>query len=96
MNARDTRRRLESRAGQVAWQGISLAVANSRVPPERAQSTALYLLVTGCNLPGALAAEVVGCTKQNVSQLLAAVEDRRELPEYDAELGRLERMIFGE
>ena len=87
--------RLEARAGLVAWRGIEFAVASSAIPPERQQTAAIYLLVTGCNLPGALAGEIVGCTKQNVSQVLGKVEDRREDPVFNAELDRLERALFG-
>lgn len=88
--------KLEARAGEIAWRGIQAAVATSAVPPERRRTTALYLLVTGCNVPGALAAEVLGCSKQNVSQNLRSVEDRRDAdPHYNAELERLE-LIFGD
>lgn len=88
--------RVEARAGLVAWRGIEFAVASSAIPPDRRQTAAIYLLVTGCNLPGALAGEIVGCTKQNVSQVLRKVEDRRDDPIFDAELKRLERTLNGE
>jgi hypothetical protein len=88
--------RLEARAGRVAWQGIAVAVATSAIDAEHRETAALYLLVTGCNVPGAIAGEVVGCSRQNVSQVIRRVEDRRDDPHFDSELARLERLLFGE
>jgi hypothetical protein len=88
--------RLEARAGRVAWKGIAVAVATSSIEAEHRETAALYLLVTGCNVPGAVAGEVVGCSRQNVSQVIRRVEDRRDDPQFDAELARLERLLFGE
>lgn len=77
----------------LALQGM---VASSAVPEERRVTTVQYLLCTACNVPGALAARVYGCSKQNISKALRAVEWRREDPDYDAELARLEAMFSGE
>lgn len=88
--------RPEARAGRIALVGISAAIAAvPELPPERRETTAVYLLVTFCNLPGALAAEVLGCSRQNVSQVLGRVEDRREDPRFDAALSRLEAQFMG-
>lgn len=72
---------------------VRALVATSSIPDERHSTSALYLLVTCCNVPGALAGRAYGCSKQNVSKALRAVEDRREDPEYDAELARLEAIL---
>jgi len=96
MRAARSALRLEARASQVGLIGLRLAVEAAGVAPERREPATLYLLVTACNVPGALAAEIVGCSKQNVSQVLSRVEDRREDPDFDAVLDRLERMILGE
>lgn len=88
--------RIEQRAGQVAWRGVQMAVAAAGLPPEQRQGAALYLLVTACNLPGALAAQVAGCTRQNVSKMLGKVEDRREDPAYDAALAAIEQQLMGD
>lgn len=88
--------RIEARASLVAMQGIRLAVETSDIAPERHVTATLYLLVTGCNIPGAVAALAAGCSKQNVSKILGRVEDRREDPAFDAALGKLERRMFGE
>lgn len=87
---------MEARAGAIAFRGILMAVAASGIAPERQQTAALYLLVTGCNLPGAVAGEVAGCTKQNVSKLLRKVEDRRDDAVFDQALASLERQLFRE
>jgi hypothetical protein len=72
---------------------VRAMVASSTIPEERRVTTALYLLVTCCNVPGALAARAYDCSKQNVSKALRAVETRRDDPHYDAELARLEAMF---
>jgi hypothetical protein len=74
---------------------IKAAVASSSIPQERHVTTAQYLLVTCCNVPGALAGRAHGCTKQAISKALRAVEDRRDDPQYNAELTRLERIFEG-
>lgn len=87
--------RLGAEQGQRMWRCIRFAVGYSRIPPPLRHTASLYLLSTGCNLPGALIAEVLGCSRQNVSQVLREVEDRRDIPEFDAELTRLERELIG-
>lgn len=83
--------RLEARAARTALLGIHAAAAWAGVPPEHQQTTALYLLVTRCNLPGAVAAEALGCSRQNVSQVLRRVEDRRDDPDFNRVLEQLEQ-----
>lgn len=72
---------------------VRAMLATSKIPEERHVTSALYLLVVCCNVPGALAARAYGCSKQNISKALRAVEDRREDPDYDAELARLEAIF---
>lgn len=74
---------------------VRAMVAASAIPPERHVTTAQYLLVVCCNVPGALAGRAYGCSKQAISKALRTVEDRRDDPHYDAELTRLERLIEG-
>lgn len=88
--------RLIERAARAALNGIRAAVAASGLPSEERRAVEIYLLVTACNLPGAIAAEACGCTKQNVSKLLRAVEQRRDRPDYEARLAGLEAVIMGE
>lgn len=68
----------------------------SRIEPEAQRTAAYYLLVVGCDVPGALAAKAAGCSKQNISKALRAVEDRRAGAVFDAEMTALERQLFGE
>lgn len=82
--------RLEARAGRIALKGIAVALSVSPIPSEHRETTALYLLVTVCNLPGSVAAEALDCSRQNVSQVLRRVEDRREDPIFNAALEQLE------
>lgn len=84
------------RAARAALTGIRAAVVTSGFDDDDRRAVEIYLLVTACNLPGAIAADAAGCSKQNVSKLLRAVEDRRERPDYEIRLGRLEAMIVGE
>lgn len=86
----------DRRLNGMAMRAIFFGVAQSGLPPERQKTTAIYLLVTGFNVPGAAAAAALGCSKQNVSKLLRKVEDRREDAAFDAVLSRLEREVFGE
>lgn len=72
---------------------VRAMLATSKIPEERRVTSALYLLVVCCNVPGALAARAYGCSKQNISKALRAVEDRRDDPDYDAELARLEAIF---
>ena len=83
---------LSENAAGLAFRGI-LAAAELTIG-EAAKPAALYLLVTGGNVPGALAARVYGCSKQYVSKALREVEDRREDPAFDAALAALERRLF--
>lgn len=83
------------RASVGMLRAIRAMVAASAIPPERHATTVQYLIVTCCNLPGALAGRAYGCSKQAISKALRAVEDRRDDPQYDAELTRLERFFEG-
>ncbi|TRL39844.1 hypothetical protein [Rhizobium straminoryzae] len=83
-------------AARIALKGIRAAVEASAIRHADRRAAELYLLVTGCNVPQVLAAEVAACTKQNVSKLLAAAEERRDNPDFDAALSRIERAILGE
>lgn len=83
------------RAARVAAIGVRAAVEAADLAPERRGPAVLYLLTTGCNLPGAIAAAALGCTKQNVSKQLGRVETLRDDPAFDAALARLEAQLFG-
>lgn len=83
-------------AARIALNGIRAAVAASPIRPADRRAAELYLLVTTCNVNQVLAATVAGCTKQNVSKLLAAAEDRREAEDFDRAISALERSILGE
>lgn len=94
----------EEVAARIAFRGLVVAaeVTLAQALPDDAgrpslgKQTALYLLVTGANVPGALAARVYGCSKQYVSKALSEIEDRRDDPVFGAGLDRLEQMIFGD
>lgn len=88
--------RLEARAATMALRGVQLAVASAGIPQPHRPYAELYLLVTSCNVGGALAAEAAGCSKQNVSKACRAIEDRRDDPALDGPLSRLERQLMGE
>lgn len=88
--------RLEARAALIAQRGVQLAVGTSALPASARLPTETYLLVVCCNLPQALAAEVRGCSKQNIGNLLGDVRALREDPAIDAELSRLEAALLGE
>lgn len=97
--------RSEEIAARIAFRGLVVAAEVTLAPqlrPEAGQRSslgrqaALYLLVTGANVPGALAARVYGCSKQYVSKTLSEIEDRRDDPVFGAGLDRLEQMIFGD
>lgn len=53
---------------------------------------ALYLVVTLLDVPGAVAADAVGVSKQAVSKALSQVEDSRDDPATDALLARMEAL----
>ena len=88
--------RLVERAAQIAAIGVDAVLAASDLDQDLRRPVALYLLVVGCNLPGATVAQVVGCTKQNVSKHLKRVEDARENAAFDAQLEQIETRLFGE
>lgn len=88
--------RVIERAARIAAIGVTALVSSSGLPTRSRKPVELYLLVTGCNLPGAVAAVLAGCTRQNVSKLLRSVEDRREDPAFDRLVSGLERQLFGE
>lgn len=81
------------RAAAVALKGIRFCLAGSDLKTADRRAVEIYLLVTVCGVSQPLAADVCGCTKQNVSKLLRAVEDRRDDNHFDAALGRLETAI---
>ncbi len=85
--------RIAERATTGMLQAVRAMVAASAIRPERQVTSGLYLLVMCCNVPGALAARAYGCSKQNVSKAMGAVENRRDDPDYDAELARLEAIF---
>ncbi|RBO94962.1 hypothetical protein [Pseudochrobactrum asaccharolyticum] len=78
------------RAAGVALKGIRFALSASKVRPTDRRSVEIYLLVTVCGISQPLTADVCGCTKQNVSKLLRAVEDRRDDQTFEAALSDLE------
>jgi hypothetical protein len=82
------------RAASIAWRGIASLVA-AELPAERRRASALYLLVIACNVPGATAARIAGCSKQNISKMIARVEQLREDPDYDRQLARIEERLAG-
>lgn len=82
-----------TRAARAALSGIRCAVAASAFAPRERRAVETYLMVTACNLEGATVAEVLGCSKQNVSKLCRAVEDRRERADYDRALSALENVF---
>lgn len=87
--------RVVRRAAGVALKGIRFSLATSELQPADRRAAEIYLLVTICGISQPLAAEVCGCTKQNVSKLLKVVEDRRDDPAFDAALELLEAALGG-
>ncbi len=83
------------RAARIALKGIRLALFQAAIKPADRRSVEIYLLVTACGVNGTTAAQVCGCTKQNVSKLVSAVEERREAQEYDRAIAALEAVILG-
>lgn len=84
------------KAVTMALKGIRAALVHSAIRPGDHRSVEIYLLVTACGVNGTLAAEVCGCTKQNVSKLLKSVEERREAADYDQAIAGLEAVIVGD
>jgi len=83
------------RAVSVTLKGIRAALGQSDIRSADRRAVEIYLLVTACGVNGTLAADICGCTKQNVSKLLRSVEERRETPEYDHAIAALEAAIMG-
>lgn len=80
-------------AARMAFQGF-LAAVSGRLPEKYERKAALYLLVTGANVPSATAGRVYGCTKQYVSKAVRQVEDLREDPELGGAFRDLEATLF--
>lgn len=87
--------RVVRRAAGVALKGIRFSLVASELRPADRRAVEIYLLVTVCGISQPLAADVCGCTKQNVSKLLKVVEDRRDDRAFDAALERLEAAFGG-
>lgn len=85
---------LVDRSTRIALNGIRAAVAGAGVPADLQRRAAVYLLVTGCNVPGATAARAIGVSKQYVWKVLRQVEDLREDPDCDRALAKIERGMF--
>lgn len=83
------------RAVIMTLKGIRAAIGTSPLRAADHRSVEIYLLVTVCGVNGTLAAEVCGCTKQNVSKLLRSVEQRREAADYDQAIAALEAAFIG-
>lgn len=66
------------RGAQLAAIGVKALVDQAPIDEELRRPVSLYLLVTACNLPGATVAIVAGCSKQNISKMVARVERLRE------------------
>lgn len=56
---------------------------------------ALYLIVTGFDVPLSQAALAAGISKQAVSKALRRIEDQRDDPEVDQMLDRLQNWLTG-
>lgn len=81
------------KAAGIALKGIRFCLVASDLRQADRRAAEIYLLVTVCGVSMPLAADVCGCTKQNVSKLLKAVEDRRDDPGFEAAIGKLELAI---
>ncbi|ASY69371.1 hypothetical protein [Sinorhizobium fredii] len=79
-----------------ALRAIRLALHVSAVRADDRRAVEVYLLVTCCGVHQALAAEACSCTKQNVSKLVRAVEERRDDPAFDEILSAFEAAMTGE
>lgn len=84
------------RAARIALKGIRSALHSTAIKPADRRSVEIYLLVTACGVNGTRAAEACGCTKQNVSKIIKAVEDRRDDGDFDRALSALETAMAGE
>lgn len=87
--------RLIERAAAVAAIGVNAVVDSSDLAEDLRRPVTLYLLVMGCNLPGATVAAIAGCSKQNVSKHLRRIESARSDMKFDQALERLETKLFG-
>lgn len=83
-------------AALFALRAIRLALHVSPVRADDRRAVEVYLLVTCCGVHQALAAEACSCTKQNVSKLVRAVEERRDDPAFDGILSAFEAAMTGE
>jgi hypothetical protein len=83
-------------AALVALRGIRAAVSASIIEERDRRAVEIYLLVTVCNVAQVVAADVCGCTKQNVSKRMKCVEDKRDKADFDRALAAIERMILGD
>jgi hypothetical protein len=88
--------RIMARAARLAHAGLKLACNASALPLEMRGSAATYLLVTSGNVPAAVVAEALDCSRQNVAKLVRTMEMRRDDPLIDRELERLETGIRDE
>ena len=86
----------ELKAARIPLKAIRLVLFQATIRPADRRSVEIYLLVTTCGVNQAIAAEVCGCTKQNVSKLLKSVEDRRDQRDFDRALSLLEAVVLGE
>jgi hypothetical protein len=82
------------RAAVVALRGIRLALSVSGVPNAERRSVEVYLLVTACGVHQAMAATACSCSKQNISKLIKAVEDRRSNLKFDAAIAVIEAVLM--
>ena len=89
-----------ARAARLAQIGVGAivddAIRAGELPGRMRLPVQLYLLVNGCNLPGATVASIAGCTRQNVSKHIARVEDLRDQPSFERVLTSIETRLFGE
>ena len=86
----------EAIVARIGLKAVRLALVASPIEIRERRACELYLLVTALGINQVLAAEVAGCTKQNVSKLVRTVEDRREDRAFDSALEAIERAILGD
>jgi hypothetical protein len=82
-------------AVRVTYRAVRALVEVSMIPSPLRITAAYYLVCTYCNVRGLTLARVIGVSKQNISKALKKVEDRRDDPDFDAELTRLESIFEG-